>query len=44
MKMKANFFYGILLTLALAFVGCKETPDVPPTPIDPVDKPPHKNF
>lgn len=39
MKMKANFFYGILLTLALAFVGCKETPDVPPTPIDPVDKP-----
>ena len=39
MKMKANFFYGILLTLALALVGCKETPDVPPTPIDPVDKP-----
>ena len=37
--MKANFFYGILLTLVLAFVGCKETPDVPPTPIDPVDKP-----
>ena len=39
MKMKANFFYGILLTLALALVGCKETPDVPPTPIDPVDQP-----
>ena len=39
MKMKANFFYGILLTLALALVGCKETPDVPPTPIDPVDEP-----
>ena len=39
MKMKANFFYGILLTLALAFAGCKETPDVPPTPIDPVEQP-----
>lgn len=39
MKMKANFIYGILLTLAIAFVGCKETPDVPPTPIDPVDQP-----
>ena len=39
MKMKTKFFYGILLTLALAFVGCKETPDVPPTPIDPVDEP-----
>ena len=28
-----------MLTLAIAFVGCKETPDVPPTPIDPVDQP-----
>ncbi|MBR3590988.1 MAG: hypothetical protein IKL43_08300 [Alistipes sp.] len=28
-----------MLLLATALVGCKETPDVPPTPIDPVDKP-----
>ncbi|MBR6632208.1 MAG: hypothetical protein IKK89_09725 [Alistipes sp.] len=28
-----------MLLLATAFVGCKETPEVPPTPIDPVDKP-----
>ena len=37
--MKKILFNGLLLLLATALVGCKETPDVPPTPIDPVDKP-----
>lgn len=37
--MKKILFNCLLLLLATAFVGCKETPDVPPTPIDPVDKP-----
>lgn len=37
--MKKILFNGLLLLLATVFVGCKETPDVPPTPIDPVDKP-----
>ena len=37
--MKKFFFNCLLLLLATVFVGCKETPDVPPTPIDPVDKP-----
>ena len=37
--MKKFFFNCLLLLLATAFVGCKETPEVPPTPIDPVDKP-----
>ena len=37
--MKKFFFNCLLLLLATALVGCKETPDVPPTPIDPVDKP-----
>lgn len=37
--MKKFFFNGLLLLLATALVGCKETPEVPPTPIDPVDKP-----
>ena len=37
--MKKILFNGLLLLLATVFVGCKETPEVPPTPIDPVDKP-----
>lgn len=37
--MKKILFNGLLLLLATAVVGCKETPDVPPTPVDPVDKP-----
>lgn len=37
--MKKFFFNCLLLLLATALVGCKETPEVPPTPIDPVDKP-----
>lgn len=37
--MKKFFFNCLLLLLATVFVGCKETPDVPPTPVDPVDKP-----
>ena len=37
--MKNFFFNCLLLLLAVAFVGCKETPDVPPTPVDPVYKP-----
>ena len=37
--MKKILFNGLLLLLATVFVGCKETPDVPPTPIDPVDNP-----
>ena len=37
--MKKILFNGLLLLLATVFVGCKETPDVPPTPVDPVDKP-----
>ena len=37
--MKKFFFNCLLLLLATVFVGCKETPEVPPTPIDPVDKP-----
>lgn len=37
--MKKFFFNCLLLLLATAFVGCKDTPEVPPTPIDPVDKP-----
>lgn len=37
--MKKILFNGLLLLLATALVGCKETPDVPPTPVDPVDKP-----
>ncbi len=37
--MKKILFNGLLLLLATALVGCKETPDVPPTPIDPVDNP-----
>ena len=37
--MKKILFNGLLLLLATALVGCKETPDVPPTPIDPVDQP-----
>lgn len=37
--MKKFFFNCLLLLLATSFVGCKETPDVPSTPIDPVDKP-----
>lgn len=37
--MKKILFNGLLLLLATALVGCKETPNVPPTPIDPVDKP-----
>ena len=37
--MKKFFFNCLLLLLATVFVGCKETPDVPSTPIDPVDKP-----
>lgn len=37
--MKKILFNGLLLLLATALVGCKETPDVPPTPIDPVGKP-----
>lgn len=37
--MKKILYNGLLLLLATAFVGCKETPEVPPTPIDPVDKP-----
>ncbi len=35
--MKKILFNGLLLATAL--VGCKETPDVPPTPIEPVDQP-----
>ena len=37
--MKKFFFNCLLLLLATALVGCKDTPEVPPTPIDPVDKP-----
>lgn len=37
--MKKILFNGLLLLLATVFVGCKETPEVPPTPIDPVEKP-----
>ena len=37
--MKKILYNGLLLLLATVFVGCKETPEVPPTPIDPVDKP-----
>ena len=37
--MKKILFNGLLLLLATVFVGCKDTPEVPPTPIDPVDKP-----
>ena len=37
--MKKFFFNCLLLLLATVFVGCNETPEVPPTPIDPVDKP-----
>ena len=37
--MKKILFNGILLLLATAFVGCKDTPEVPPTPVDPVDNP-----
>ena len=37
--MKKILFNGLLLLLATALAGCKETPDVPPTPIDPVDQP-----
>ena len=37
--MKKILFNGLLLLLATALAGCKETPDVPPTPVDPVDKP-----
>ena len=35
--MKKFFFNCLLLLLATAFVGCKETPDVPPTPVDKPD-------
>ena len=35
--MKNFFFNCLLLLLAVAFVGCKETPDVPPTPVDKPD-------
>ncbi len=37
--MKKFFFNCLLLLLATALVGCKDTPEVPPTPVDPVDKP-----
>ena len=37
--MKKILFNGLLLLLATALAGCNETPDVPPTPIDPVDQP-----
>lgn len=37
--MKKNFYYGLLLMLATALVGCKESPDVNPTPNEPEDKP-----
>lgn len=37
--MKKILYNGLLLLLATVFVGCKETPDVPPTPVDPVNKP-----
>ena len=37
--MKKILFNGLLLLLATALVGCKDTPEVPPTPIDPVDNP-----
>lgn len=39
MKTKTNFVYAVLLTFALAFAGCKETPDAPPTPVGPVEQP-----
>lgn len=35
--MKKFFFNCLLLLLATAFVGCKETPDVPSTPVDKPD-------
>lgn len=35
--MKTNLFYGLLLAIAVVLVGCKETPEVPPTPIDKPD-------
>ena len=35
--MKKFFFNCLLLLLATVFVGCKETPDVPPTPVDKPD-------
>lgn len=35
--MKTNLLYGLLLAIAVVLVGCKETPEVPPTPIDKPD-------